>query len=65
MSIAGYFGRRGPEWRSNVGGDKLGIKVEGAVLAGEKSLEERLAEPAQLRPCGYSQSLLDGLQGAQ
>lgn len=46
MSIAGYFGRRGPEWRSKVGGDQLGIEVEGPVLAGEKSLEERLAEDA-------------------
>ena len=50
MSIAGYLVRRGPKWqvrrglRNESGRDELGIKVEGAVLAGEKSLGERLAE---------------------
>jgi hypothetical protein len=52
MSIAGYFVRRGQEWRmrrelrDEAGKDELGIKVEGSVLAGEKSLEERRAEDA-------------------
>jgi hypothetical protein len=50
MSIAGYLVRRGPVWRmrpalrNDAGEDELGIKVEGPVLAGEKSLEERRAE---------------------
>jgi hypothetical protein len=52
MSIAGYLVRRGPEWRmrrefrDEAGKDELGIRVEGAVLAGEKSLEERRSEDA-------------------
>ena len=52
MSIAGYLVRRGPVWRlrpalrNDAGEDELGIKVEGPVLAGEKSLEERRAEEA-------------------
>jgi hypothetical protein len=47
MSIAGYFVRRGPELRMRRGlRGELGIQVEGAVLAGEKSLEERRAEDA-------------------
>ena len=50
MSIAGYLARRGPVWRmrpalrNDAGEDELGIKVEGPLLAGEKSLEERRAE---------------------
>jgi len=36
--------RRGS--RNGVEGDELGIKVEGPVLAGEKSLGERRAEDA-------------------
>jgi hypothetical protein len=56
MSIAGYFGRRGPDWRMRrelLDGerrDELGIKFEGLVLTGEKSLEERLAED-EAQPC--------------
>jgi hypothetical protein len=52
MSIAGYLVRRGPVWRlrpalrNDTGEDELGIKVEGPVLAGEKSLEARRAEDA-------------------
>jgi len=52
MSIAGYFVRRGPEWRmrrdlrDDAGKDGLGIKVEGPVLRGERSLEERSVEEA-------------------
>jgi hypothetical protein len=47
MSIAGYFVRRVPELRMRRElHDKLGIRVEGAVLAGEKSVKERRAEDA-------------------
>jgi hypothetical protein len=55
MSIAGYLVRRGPEWRmsrefrDDVGKGGLGIKVEGPVLTGEKSLEERRAEDAVVK----------------
>jgi hypothetical protein len=47
MSIARYFTRRGPELRMRRGlQEKLAIRVEGAVLAGEKSAKERRAEDA-------------------
>jgi hypothetical protein len=52
MCIAGYLVRPGPECRTPKGlrnvaeRDELGIKVEGAVLSGQKSLGERLAEDA-------------------
>ena len=47
MSIAGYFTRRGPELRMRRElRHELGIKVEGVVLAGEKSAKERRAEDA-------------------
>ena len=52
MSIAGYFVRLGPErrmrreFRDEAGKDGLGIRVEGPVLGGEKSLGLRSAEDA-------------------
>jgi hypothetical protein len=52
MCIAGYFVRPGPGWRTPKGlrnvaeRDEVGIKVEGTVLSGQKSLQERLAEDA-------------------
>jgi hypothetical protein len=52
MSVVGYLVRPGPEWRTRKRlrnepeRDELGIKVEGAVLCGDRSLRERLAEDA-------------------
>jgi hypothetical protein len=47
MSIAGYLSSRKPEVRMpQKGSDELGIRFEGAVLTGEKSVEEGLRDSA-------------------
>ena len=47
MSIAGYLSAGKTEVRmSGKGSDELGIRFEGAVLTGEKSVEEALREGA-------------------
>lgn len=52
MSIAGYFGVRRPELRMpKKGDDRVGARFEGAVLSGEKTVEERLKDDS-LRPGG-------------
>jgi hypothetical protein len=46
VSIAGYLNARKTEARMPKGVDQLSIQYEGAVLVGEKSVEERLKEGA-------------------
>jgi hypothetical protein len=46
MSIAGYFCKRGSELRMPKTEDSLGIRYEGAVLTGEKSVEQRQRDDA-------------------
>jgi len=44
MSIAGYFGSRKPALRiPKKSSDKLGVRFEGPVVTGEKTVEEQLA----------------------
>jgi hypothetical protein len=43
MSIAGYLGKGKPELRmAKKDVDELGVRFDGAVLTGEKSVEEQL-----------------------
>ena len=58
MSVAGYFGTRRAELRMSKDGiDKVGARFEGAVLTGDKTLEERITTRCCGRIADYETSI--------